>query len=439
MRTKTILTYFSIFSLFIFASAFVSDAGVSFLKPKKSKRKAGIKTIVIDAGHGGKDPGCAGNPKSESKITLALALKIGKYIEENLPDVKVIYTRKTDVFIELYERANIANRNNADLFMSIHCNSLPTGAGKKAHGTEVYVMGLHTADENLEIAKKVAERENQTIVMETDYKKNYGGYDPKDPATHILLSMAQNVHLDQSIHIADLIHKECKSAGQHSRGVHQAGFVVIRATAMPSILVESGYLTNEGDNAFLQSQKGQNTLAKSIYRAVKSFKYELEGKKKADEPLDEPDTEPNGNGQDGENYEPPQGHGQQEPQSENSSTQETENRAENPKKPQTKLETKRKTQQANGQQANPQNANPQTGTRTIDSATTGQYYVQLLSNDKALPENSPVFRGVTDIWLEIADKRYRYLTGPYPDWAAASAATKALQQKGFKGAYVVKR
>jgi N-acetylmuramoyl-L-alanine amidase len=431
MRIKPIFFYGFIFSVFIAASAFVSEAGVAFGKPKATQ-KAGIKTIVIDAGHGGKDPGCAGNPKSESKITLGLALKLGKYIEDNLPDVKVIYTRKTDVFIELYERANIANRNNADLFISIHCNSLPSG--KTAHGMEVYVMGLHTADENLEIAKKVAERENQTVLMETDYKKNYGGYDPKDPATHILLSMAQNVHLDQSIRVAGLMHQECKAtAGHHSRGVHQAGFVVIRATAMPSILVESGYLTNPSDNTFLQSQKGQNSLAKAMYRAVKSFKYELEGKKKEDEPLDaEPD---NGGGTEEEN-------GQNQAESQPENRQESRTSTPEPKKQKangTPLKTKREKQQTSAKAESQTTTADSTPLISYGSKNAPTYYVQLCSNAQALPADSPVFRGQTDFLLEIADGRYRYFKGPYESLSAAAQAAQGFRSKGFKDAFAVKK
>jgi N-acetylmuramoyl-L-alanine amidase len=264
-------------------------ANVSLFQPKKSKK--GLRTVVIDAGHGGKDGGAQGNPLDEKHITLAVALKAGKYIEENIPDIKVIYTRTTDKFIPLYERADIANRNKADFFISIHCNSLPSA--KEVHGPECYVMGLHTASENLDIAKKVAARENEAILLEKDYKKNYDGYDPNSPTSHILMTLFQNTHIDQSIEFARMMNTQLADrVNRKVRGVHQAGFVVLRAAACPSVLIETGYLTNKEENRFLQSEHGQDLLGSAIYRAVKSYKNELEGGKKNEDEAIYQETSP---------------------------------------------------------------------------------------------------------------------------------------------------
>lgn len=233
-----------------------------------------IRKVVIDAGHGGKDAGSLGKYSQEKDIALSIALKVGAYITENLPDVKVVYTRKDDRFLELYERAQLANDQKADVFISIHCNStIP----KKYYinGTETYVMGLHTAEENLEVAK----RENEVILLEDDYKKNYGGYDPNSPEAHIMFSMYQNAYLAQSISLAEKIENQFTTRLKRpSRGVKQAGFMVLRTTTMPSVLVETGFLSNSTEESYLRSEKGQTYLASAIYRAFKEYKAEMDGK-----------------------------------------------------------------------------------------------------------------------------------------------------------------
>jgi N-acetylmuramoyl-L-alanine amidase len=236
----------------------------------------GLKTIVIDAGHGGKDSGCHGAKKTyEKHITLKIALKLGKYIEDAYPSLKVIYTRKKDVFIPLFERAHLANKHKADLFISIHCNAVPklTKKGKRVQGTETYVMGLHTTKENLDVAK----RENEVILLEKNYKKNYDGFDPNSPEGHIMLSMYQDAYQSQSINLAEKIDKQFKvRAKRISRGVKQAGFVVLRQTTMPSVLVEAGFLTNISEEKFLKTDYGQNLIASGIYRAFKEYKEEID-------------------------------------------------------------------------------------------------------------------------------------------------------------------
>lgn len=229
-----------------------------------------VKRIVIDAGHGGKDPGAIGlNGLKEKDVCLAVALKLGKYIEDNLPDVEVFYTRKTDVFLELHERASIANKKNADLFISIHVNA---STNRAAYGTETFVLGLHRSEANLEVAK----RENAVIELEDNTDVNYS-FNPNSPEGHIMMSMAQNAYLEQSIDLASKIQNEFSTRAQRfDRGVKQAGFFVLYKTAMPSVLVELGFLSNVEEEKYLKTPLGQDHLASAIYRGFKNYKQQMD-------------------------------------------------------------------------------------------------------------------------------------------------------------------
>ncbi|TRX70268.1 N-acetylmuramoyl-L-alanine amidase [Carboxylicivirga sp. M1479] len=236
-----------------------------------------FKTVVIDAGHGGKDPGAVGKISKEKDIVLNVALQLGSYIEKNMPDVKVVYTRTSDVFIPLNKRAEIANENKADLFISIHANAISTS---KIHGAETFVLGLHRTKENLEVAKM----ENSVIVLEEDYTTNYEGFDPNLAESYIIFELMQNIHIDQSIYMASILQSQFKNrVGRRDRGVKQAGFLVLRKATMPSVLVELGFLTNQAEEKFLASKDGQTYLASALYRAVRDYKEEFDSKSKMED------------------------------------------------------------------------------------------------------------------------------------------------------------
>lgn len=278
--------------------------GLLFSSFNKDEPK-GIKIVVIDAGHGGKDPGCNGVTFKEKDVSLAVALRLGKYIEDNYKDVKVIYTRKTDVFVELEDRAQIANKNKADLFISIHCNAAgkpvmirdkKTGKlraktytnkkGKKVivettnpipFGSETYVMGL----KNEEGKMKVAQRENSVILLEDNYEQKYAGFDPESEESYIIMSNYTSAYVIQSAQLAIKIQSEYASkAGRVDKGVHRQSIWVLWRTAMPSILTEIGFLTNPLEEQFLGSENGQKYVATSLFNGFRKFKDELEGTKK---------------------------------------------------------------------------------------------------------------------------------------------------------------
>ncbi len=248
-----------------------------------------IDVVCLDAGHGGKDPGNLGTGRyktTEKQVALNVTKLVGKYITENFPDVKVVYTREDDRFIELDERCRIANRAKADVFISIHCNA---NDNPEPHGSETYSMGLHKTEANMRVAMK----ENASILLEDGHALKYDGYDPKDPESMIALSLRQNAFLDQSQELSHYVQGHFRAgAGRLDRGEKQAGFLVISYTSMPAILIELGFLTNKEEEDFLQSDKGQEKLALAIYKAFKQYKARREG---ADVRIDstavaEPDT-----------------------------------------------------------------------------------------------------------------------------------------------------
>ena len=247
---------------------------LAFLFPMMllAQRGEKITTVVIDPGHGGKDSGALGANSKEKDLNLTVALLTGDYIKKNCPDVKVIYTRERDVFVDLDERADIANRANADVFISIHCNS--TDGKTTASGAETFVLGEHKNAANLEVAKK----ENASILYEEDADEKYGNFDLNSPEAYIALSLFQKEYLNQSIQLAANVQEQfTKRVGRKDRGVQQAGFLVLWKTAMPSILIELGFINNAAEERFLASENGQTYMASAIYRAFRDFKASYEG------------------------------------------------------------------------------------------------------------------------------------------------------------------
>ncbi|MBP0905334.1 N-acetylmuramoyl-L-alanine amidase [Mariniflexile gromovii] len=259
MKTPKIL----LFVLFIIVLTFSS-----FTKADQEKPEAKF-IVVLDAGHGGHDHGNKGNGYKESEISLNIALDVGKQLEAN-PNIKVVYTRKTDVFVDLFERGQIANKAKADLFVSIHCNAHKSDA----HGTETFVLGTHRNETNFEVAKK----ENSVIFLEDDYEKKYKGFDPNSPESVMSILISQEEYLDQSIMLASLIQNRfTNKLKRTNRGVKQAGFIVLHQTVMPSVLVEVGFLTNREEGAYLNSPKGQKDMSNSITSAILEYKHTLDG------------------------------------------------------------------------------------------------------------------------------------------------------------------
>lgn len=257
MNTKKLFLLFSII-FFAFLPIWAQTTGKTF-------------KVVIDAGHGGQDPGCIGLTLKEKDVNLDVALRVGKLISDNCPDVQVIYTRKTDVFIELYRRAQIANNNHADLFISFHCNASENHAG---NGVETFVMGLAKSEANQAVARK----ENAAILKEKNYKNNYDGFNPDSPESYVIFSLYSSAYLNKSISIADKVQKNLVSISHLTdRGVKQAGYWVLYKVAMPSILIEMGFLTNPTDDAFLSKKSNLDRYAAGIYNAFADYASSITG------------------------------------------------------------------------------------------------------------------------------------------------------------------
>ncbi len=335
-----------------------------------------IDKVVIDAGHGGKDPGTLGAHSREKDVALAIALKLGKLISDNLPDVKVIYTRKTDVFIELYKRAQIANDAKADLFISIHCNSIDT---HKAHGTETWVMGTYRNKKNLEVAKK----ENSAILLEADYDKNYDNFDPNSPESYISFSLLQSAYHEQSMFLAKNVQDQFKNrVHRFDRGVKEAGFLVLVYTAMPSILIETGFLSNYDEEKFLTSEMGQDYIASAIYRAFKTYKNSIEGN----------------------NVE----------ESVNANTS-----GANIKEDITK-------------------SDKESSVTSINSNSKDEAYfgVQFSSLRKKVDVKT-AFKGVSDVWYYKSNGVYKYVSGKFSSFNKAAKQLKVIKKRQYKDAFVV--
>ncbi|MFV0592848.1 MAG: N-acetylmuramoyl-L-alanine amidase [Draconibacterium sp.] len=251
---------------------FLFGVYIPFAGMAQEKNDGRLSVVVIDPGHGGKDPGTSGGNVQEKDVVLDIALKLGRQIKNEFPEITIIYTRKTDVFIPLYKRAEIANKNKADLFISIHANAVEQNY---VYGTETFVLGQHRSQDNLEVAKK----ENSVILLEDDYNSTYEGFDPNSSESYIMFELVQDEYKEQSISLANQVQNEFREeAMRKDRSVKEAGFLVLRRTTMPSVLIETGFLSNASERNYLASENGQSKIATAIFSAFKGYKADIEQK-----------------------------------------------------------------------------------------------------------------------------------------------------------------
>lgn len=372
----------------------------SLLGKDKSGR---ITTVVIDAGHGGKDPGALGLKSREKDITLKVALKAGELIRKQHPDVKVIYTRTKDEFIELHRRAEIANKNKADLFISIHCNAHKS---RTHYGAETFVMGLHRSQANLDVARF----ENAAILYEDDYKENYQGFDPNSPESYIIFSMYQNIYREQSLLLASLLQKELSERSQRfDRGVKEAGFLVLYRTTMPSVLLELGFISHAGEEKYLLSAEGQQQLATSLAEAFTRYREHMEQNSKPREVISQTRTSKSSASDissDTPTMESPKA--------------ETLSVAQSPSPGPEKLAGKTDSQKEYGQ-----------------PASSIIWRVQIVTSGSRLPKTSPRFKGLGNIFEYHHQGAWKYTSGAFGSEQEALQYRDQVRQQGFHDAFVV--
>lgn len=352
--------------------------------------------VVIDPGHGGHDPGAVGRRGKEKNINLNVALKVGRLIQNNCKDVKVIYTRKTDVFIPLDRRAQIANNAKADLFISIHTNSV--ARGKTVKGAETYTLGLHRTEENLEVAKK----ENSVILIEDNYEQRYAGFNPNSAESYIIFEFLQDKNMEKSVKLATLIQKHFKTTARRTdKGVHQAGFLVLRATSMPSVLVELGYISTPDEEQYLLSEAGATALSNSIYKAFLNYKREHDApanRSKAEqvEPTNVPD----------------------EPTIEQPIT-EPETTAEPAKKIVSPTPVPKKTNESEN--------------KVSDKPV---FKIQILTSNRELPKGSKQLKGLSPVSYYREKGLYKYTYGESTDYNKVLRTKRSITPK-FKDAFII--
>ena len=371
----------------------------NLLKTGDLKKK--VIKIVIDAGHGGHDSGAVGKNSYEKDIALKLALKVGDIIQSRYPDVEVIQTRTTDVFIPLFRRIQYANEQNADLFISIHCNFI---SNPKTRGTETFVMGLHRAGDNLEVAK----RENASILLEQNYEANYDGYDPNSPEGHIMLSMYQNNYLDKSIEFAAAVEEQFgKLHISKSRGVKQAGFAVLRRASMPAVLVEAGFLSNDVEEAFLLSEDGQGVVSESVVRAFDKY-YKINISK-------------------------------QNQIADNTTGANTKN-GKNPDISDAKISSIKEAISSSMPKSNPQTVKSETNTvnTNIGVGEIQKFKVQIAALKSELADiDSAELRKIGSLTVKKQNDVNKYMVGDFVSRPSAEIAREKLKNLGYKGAFIV--
>lgn len=408
------------------------------------KKSAGqVKTVVIDAGHGGDKPGAVGRKCQEKTLTLQMALKLGKLIEDNYPDVKIIYTRTTDVDITLAERARIANKAKADLFISIHCNSWTNSTPT---GVETYVMGLSQSKANMEVAKK----ENADILLEKNYKDNsdYQGFDPNSPESYVMFAMYQNAYLDKSLDFAGYIQEQYRSSIKTiNRGVKQAEIFVLYKTAMPAVLTEVGFISNADEEQYMMSDEGQATIVSCIFKAFVNYKSSVEGvKAPANLKIDLKGYKDKSSKKEREAVTPPTPPAKEEPVvpavpsvKEIDAPTADQPTTFVPSTAQTHVEPplpKEEPRVSDPIPSEPQpEAAPQPKTPTAVSGIV--YKVQFMTSGKELKQNAREFKGITDYEYYLQNTTYCYTTGSFATAREAANYQKEVRDKGFKDAFVV--
>ena len=367
MTEKRIFMRFLILCLLIFT--------VNFASAQK------LKTVVLDAGHGGHDTGALGKNSREKDITLSIVLKLRDYINQNMKDVKVVLTRDDDTFVELHRRARIANEKKADLFISVHCNSTHSAT---VFGAETFVMGLHKSQANLAVAKA----ENAAILLEDDYVEKYDGFDPNSPEGNIFFNMMQNAFLDKSLAYAGKVqHQLVDNLKLFDRGVKQAGFLVLYKTAMPGVLIETGFISNAREEKFLLSEKGQDQVAYAIYKALREYKNQIENKPSELQPED----------------------------------------------------TLVAANQSSDVPKNTNAVNPVSTGAVVEAPDPDAvaFRVQFAIYPDSKPLDSKIFDGITDVQVYFHSGSYKYTSGNFNDIDAALLLRKEMISKGYKDAFIV--
>lgn len=383
MRNNIVYT---VYIICIFLWIVIPENAMHAASPKKF-------TVVIDAGHGGHDPGAIGKRGKEKNINLSVALKLGKLIQNNHSDTKVVYTRSSDVFVPLHRRAEIANEAKADLFISIHTNSIASRSSRVS-GTETYTLGLHRTQENLEVAQK----ENAVILIEDDYQKQYAGFNPNSSESYIIFEFLQDKNMAQSVNFAQLIQQQFRhKARRIDKGVHQAGFLVLRETSMPSVLIELGYITNPNEEAYLLSSNGSSMLAQSIYQAFVNYK----ANKKTSSPGVLTSSQP---------VEVEEDIVIEEPTAADTQPVQTA-----------------------------QTAQPKEISQSSKSNTSSKpvFKIQILTSDKVLPKNSRQFKGLSPVDRYKEKGIYKYTYGESTDYNKILRLKRSKVDAKFKDAFII--
>lgn len=367
--------------------------------------------VVIDAGHGGKDPGARGKIINEKAINLSIALKLGKLIASKHSDVRIVYTRSTDKFVELDERAEIANRNKADLFISIHTNSV--AKGNQAKGTETYTLGLARTEENLAVAM----RENSAILLEDNYEQKYEGFDPNSTESYIIFEFIQNKHMQQSIALASDIQTCFASSRRDDRGVRQAGFLVLRKTSMPSVLIEVGFISNREEERYLASESGQQQLAKAISNAFDRYKREYDARRGTSFGKSRDVVEPAA-----DDY-----------AADFASSATDYDTDDNPPAGSEEDILRKKKARMAAQSDSKRNSEQQISNQTSSGTL---YKIQILTSDKKLSANSRLFKGYEPVECVEGRRFYKYFYGSTSSYNEIKKLWRSVV-KDFKDAYIV--